>query len=167
MHQTDFFPGNRLTDGGYGAHSKGINHQIHSCDLNQHSNQLFGNHPFAADRMGQQKFRCFILFFFTENTGGTKRCIKCAPQSQNIAALNSVKSDKCAKVQTVHTECLGKRAHGGEHIADAVHLPLHFREHKNTDRNQKANRSRPDQKGNLVLPQFVFDKCHAVSPSFS
>ena len=167
MHKTDLFPRDFLANGGYSADSKGIDNEVHSCDLKQYGNQLFRNNPFAADRMSQQKFRCFVFFFFAENTNGTKSCKKCTAKSQNIAALNSVKPDERSEIQTIHTERLGKRTHRGEHIVDTVHLSLHFREQKNADCKKESNRSRPYQKRNFALFQFVLYKSHTLSPSFS
>ena len=106
-------------------------------------NQLFGNNSFAADGMSQQKFRRFVLFFFTENTDCTKRSIKCSAESQNIAAFNSIKPYKRPEVQTVHTECFGKRAHRGKHVVDALHLSFHFREQKNTGCKKKSDSNCP------------------------
>ena len=167
MHKTDLPPGNCLADYSYRTDSKYKKNYIHRCDLNKHGNQLFAHNPFAADRMSQQKFRRFVLFFFTENADCTNRSIKRTAQPQNIAALNSIKPYKRSEIQTVHTECLGKRTHRGKHIVDALHLSFHFREQENTDCKQKTDRSRPYQKGSLTLPQLVFYKCHSVSPSFS
>ena len=167
MQQADFSPGDCFTDYSYRTDSKYKKNYIHSCNLNQHRNQLFGEHSFAADRMSQQKFRRFVLFFFTENADCTNRSIKRTAQPQNIAALNSIKPYKRSEIQTVHTECLGKRTHRGKHIVDALHLSFHFREQENADGKQKAHRSCPYQKRGFALPQFVFYKCHTVSPSFS
>ena len=108
MQQADFLPGNILAHSGNGADSQGINDDIQRCNLYQHGDQLFRNDPFPAYRMGQQKFRCFVLFFLAEYTNGAEGRKKGTAQPQHIAALHSVKPDEGAKVQPIHAERLGK-----------------------------------------------------------
>ena len=45
-----------------------------------------------------------LLLLFAENTYGTKSSIKRTAKSQHISALNGIKANQCAEIQTVHTK---------------------------------------------------------------
>ena len=63
VQQEQPFPGNLFPDGCHGTDSQQEHHQVENGNPQQDGNQLFRDNPHAADRVGEEKLRCMLLFF--------------------------------------------------------------------------------------------------------